>query len=418
MRRVFAALPALIATLAVAAPAGAYTQAELKTKLTSEMRHAPASSGAYVRDMDSGEELFALRENIVRIPASVEKLFTTSSALLRLGPAETLQTNAMTGPDAVVEPGGILRGDLVLVGGGDPFFGDASAALLARSLFNGGIRRVEGAVLGDESAFDTRRAGCCSGYDFELGGVLSALAYDRGIFRGRARTDAGRFAATRFVAQLKAVGVKVVGKSRAGAAPEGAKALASIASMPVAELARFINVPSNNFAAEMLFKELGMRYRDGGSTAAGADVVRDTLDGFGVRPRVVDGSGLSRSNRATPLEVVRLLERMHNQDIAKSFRASLAVAGVTGTVKARMRGTPAAGRCQVKTGTLRGVSALAGYCLAAGGRDIGFAFMNNRANTYVAKAREDRMAVAIARLSSAPQAPPDAGGAVPQLPAS
>ena len=50
------------------------------------MRKAPAASGAYVRDMDSGEELYALRENAVRIPASVEKLFTTASALLRLGP--------------------------------------------------------------------------------------------------------------------------------------------------------------------------------------------------------------------------------------------------------------------------------------------------------------------------------------------
>jgi D-alanyl-D-alanine carboxypeptidase/D-alanyl-D-alanine-endopeptidase (penicillin-binding protein 4) len=417
MRRVLAALPALLATLAAAAPAGAYTEADLATTLAREMRHAPPSSGAYVRDMDSGKELFALRENAVRIPASVEKLFTTSSALLRLGPSATLQTNAMTGPDAVVEPGGVLRGDVVLVGGGDPFFGDASAALLARSLFSGGVRRVEGAVVGDESAFDTRRAGCCRGYDFELGGVLSALAYDRGVFRGRARTDAARFAAARFADQLKAAGVKVVGRSRAGAAPDGAKALATIASMPVAELARFINVPSNNFAAEMLFKELGARYRDAGTTTAGADVVRDTLDDFGVRPRIVDGSGLARANRATPREIVRLLERMHNQDIATSFRASLAVAGVTGTVKARMRGTAAGGRCQVKTGTLRGVSALAGYCLTAGGRDIGFAFMTNRANTSVAKAREDRMAAAIARLSSPPQAPPDAGGAVPQVPA-
>ena len=68
----------------------------------------------------------------------------------------------------------------------------------------------------------------------------------------------------------------------------------------------------------------------------------------------------------------------------------------------------------MKTGTLRGVSALAGYCRTAGGRDIGFALMFNRANTWVAKAREDRMTAAIARLSSAPDAPPAEGGVVPQ----
>jgi D-alanyl-D-alanine carboxypeptidase/D-alanyl-D-alanine-endopeptidase (penicillin-binding protein 4) len=148
----------------------------------------------------------------------------------------------------------------------------------------------------------------------------------------------------------------------------------------------------------MLFRDLGARYRDEGSLAAGADVVRDTLDDFGVRPRIVDGSGLSRRNRATPREVVRLLERMHNQDIARTFRDSLAVAGLTGTVKKRMRGSAAAGRCNVKTGTLRLVSALAGYCRAADGRDIGFALMSNKANTFAAKAREDRIAIAIARL--------------------
>lgn len=405
-------LLALAAALAGAAPAGAYSESDLRAKLAAEMRKAPASSGAYVRDMTSGEELFARSENAVRIPASVEKLFTTSSAFLRLGASATLQTNAVAAPDAVIEPGGVLRGDLVLVGGGDPFFGDASAALLAQSLHAAGIRRIGGSVVGDESAFDTRRAGCCRGYDRDLGGVLSALAYDRGIFRGRARLDAARFAAARFAGQLEKVGVAVDGPSRAGVAPEGARTLAFVPSMSVAELARHINVPSNSFAAEMLFKELGARYRDSGTTPAGADVVRDTLDDFGVRPRIVDGSGLSRSNRATPRQVVRLLERMHNQDVARSFRTSLAVAGATGTVKSRMRRTPAAGRCHVKTGTLRRVSALAGYCRAAGGREIGFALMFNGADTWRAKAREDRMTAAIARLDGPPDPPADSGGAV------
>lgn len=416
MRPAHATLLALLATLAGAPPASAITETGLQAKIAREMRQAPATSGAYVRDMDTGEELFALRENAVRIPASVEKLFTTSSALLRLGPSATLQTKVVAAPQAVVEPGGVLRGDLVLVGGGDPFFGDGSgaSARLAQAVHAAGIRRVAGSVLGDESAFDARRASCCTGYDFDLGGVLSGLAYDRGVFRGRARLDAGSFAAGRFATQLRAAGVKVTGRSRTAVAAQDAKTIAFVPSMPVRELARFINVPSNNFAAEMLFKELGVRYRDAGTTVAGADVVRDTLDDFGVRPRIVDGSGLSRNNRATPREVVRLLERMHNQDVATSFRASLAVTGVTGTVKARMRGTAAAGRCQVKTGTLRGVSALAGYCRAAGGRDLGFALLFNRANTFVAKAREDRITTAIARLSSAPTAPPQAGGTKPQ----
>lgn len=415
MRRVHASLLALLAALAGAAPASAYSESDLKRRIDREMRKAPPTSGAYVRDMQTGEELYALRENRVRIPASIEKLFTTSSALLRLGPAATLQTTAVVAPDAVVEAG-VLRGDLALVGGGDPFFGDGSgsSARLAQAIRAAGIRRITGSIVGDESAFDARRSSCCKGFDWDLGGVLSALAYDRGVFRGRARMDPGTFAAGRFATRLRAAGVKVAGRSRSGSAPAGGRTLAFVPSLPLGDLARLVNVPSNNFAAEMLVKELGARYRGSGTTSAGAGVVRDTLDDFGVRPRIVDGSGLSRSNRATPRQVVRLLERMRNQDVAASFRDSLAVAGVSGTVRRRMRSTPAARRCHVKTGTLRGVSALAGYCLAAGGRDIGFALLFNRADTWAAKAREDRIAAAIARLSSAPQRTPKEGGTVPQ----
>ena len=170
MRRVIATLLALAAVLAGAAPAAAISESGLRSVISREMRKAPAASGAYVRDMKTGAELYALRENAVRIPASVEKLFTTSAALLRLGPSATLTTRAVVGPDAVIEPDGTLRGDLVLVGGGDPFFGDASAAQLAKSVRAAGIRRIAGAVVGDETAFDGRRSGCCAGYDPDLGG--------------------------------------------------------------------------------------------------------------------------------------------------------------------------------------------------------------------------------------------------------
>ena len=203
MRRVIATLLALAAVLAGAAPAAAISESGLRSIISREMRKAPAASGAYVRDMNTGAELYALRENAVRIPASVEKLFTTSAALLRLGASATLTTRVVVAPDAVIEPDGTLRGDLVLVGGGDPFFGDAAAAQLAKSVRAAGIRRIAGAVVGDETAFDSRRSTCCAGYDPDLGGVLSALAYDRGIFRGRARLDAPTFAAGRFAAQLQ-----------------------------------------------------------------------------------------------------------------------------------------------------------------------------------------------------------------------
>ena len=221
MRRVIAALLALGA-LAGAAPASAYDAADLRSTLTREMRGASPSSGAFVLDLDSGVELFALRASTARMPASVEKLYTTATALLRMGPAATLDTRAVS--DAELDADGVLRGDLVLVGGGDPFFGDESAAKLARAVQAAGVKRIDGAVVGDESGFDRRRSGCCSGYDTDLGGVLSALAYNRGIFAGAVQLDAGLFAAARFAAQLRAAGVRAGAKPRAGTAPAGRRA--------------------------------------------------------------------------------------------------------------------------------------------------------------------------------------------------
>ncbi|MDQ3677533.1 MAG: D-alanyl-D-alanine carboxypeptidase/D-alanyl-D-alanine-endopeptidase, partial [Actinomycetota bacterium] len=241
-----------------------------------------------------------------------------------------------------------------------------------------------------------------NGYDGDLTGVLSALAYDRAIFRGRAQLAAGRFAAQRFAAELRKVGVRSSKSSRAGTAPAGAAKVASQRSMTVGELSRFVNVPSNNFAAEMLLKGLGARYREKGSTRLGASVARQTLARLGVRPRIEDGSGLSRANRTTPQQVVRLLEGIYGGDTGRAFRASLAVAGRTGTVARRMRGTRAAGNCRVKTGTLSNVSALAGYCRARTGRDITFALLMNRVSPPGARAIQDRIAISIARLDEGP----------------
>ncbi|HEV2859001.1 MAG TPA: D-alanyl-D-alanine carboxypeptidase, partial [Solirubrobacterales bacterium] len=89
MRRLLATLLVFVAPLAGAAPADAFSEADLRSKLNREMRLGGPASGAYVRDLASGEELFALRENAARIPASVEKLYTTASAMLRLGPSAT-----------------------------------------------------------------------------------------------------------------------------------------------------------------------------------------------------------------------------------------------------------------------------------------------------------------------------------------
>jgi len=399
MRRLATALLVLAVSLVGAAPATAFDEADLQRGIGAAMRHAGPASGAYVSEAGTGRALYGLRATKARIPASIQKLYTTATALLTLGPSATLETSAVTAGG--VDGAGVLHGDLVLVGRGDPYFGSEASARLARAVRAAGITRIDGAVLGDESYFDGRRGARFDGYDGEVGGVLSALAYGRGIFGGRAQLAAGRFAARRFAAELDRAGVRTARSARAGSMPAGAVRVAGVPSLNVGELSRRVNVPSDNFAAEMLLKGVGARRRGAGSTRAGAAVVRGTLASFGVRPRVSDGSGLSRTNRTSPQQVVRLLEHVAAADARDAFRSSLAVAGRSGTVRRRMRGTAAQDSCRVKTGTLSNVSALAGYCRSRDGRDITFALLFNRVNPAGARALQDRIAVAIARLDEA-----------------
>jgi serine-type D-Ala-D-Ala carboxypeptidase/endopeptidase (penicillin-binding protein 4) len=386
------------ALLALAGGAQAISAPTLQAKLAHEVRRASAFSGVYVRDLDSDRTLFESKADVARVPASVEKLYTTSAALLRFGPDATLKTTVAG--DGFMDPDGVWRGNLYLRGGGDPTLNREDLQLLASDLAAAGIIRVDGSVLGDETRFDALRGSYDSGgaYDSDMGGVLSALTLARGFAKdGKPAAQAAR----QLAKVLRGEGIRVEGRSGVGTAPETATQLASVESPSMRDLIRLTNVPSDNFLAEMLVKNLGASFGDAGTTTAGVAVVRSTLTSFGVHPRIVDGSGLSRADRTTPRQVVRLLETMHHQEIAGSFEGSLAVAGRTGTIRKRMRGTPAQDRCRAKTGTLIGVSSLAGVCTAVGGHTIAFAMLMNRAGIGRAHSVQDRITTAIARYDGA-----------------
>jgi D-alanyl-D-alanine carboxypeptidase/D-alanyl-D-alanine-endopeptidase (penicillin-binding protein 4) len=397
--RSFAALALVCAALlAFAGAAQAISAPTLQLKLAHEMARASAFSGVYVRDLDTGRTLFESKADVARVPASVEKLYTTSAALLRFGPDATLKTSVAG--SGFLDPDGVWRGNLYLHGGGDPTLDRADLQALADDLAGQGILRVDGSVLGDETRFDALRGSYDSGgaYDSDMGGALSALALNRGFAKdGKPAAQAAR----QLAKVLRGDGIRVEGRSGVGTAPEDATKLASVDSPAMRDLIRLTNVPSDNFMAEMLVKDLGAQFGAGGTTVAGVAVVRSTLTSFGVHPRIVDGSGLSRADRTTPRQVVRLLETMHHQEVAASFESSLAVAGRTGTIRKRMRGTPAQDRCRAKTGTLIGVSSLAGMCTAAGGHTIAFAMLMNRAGVARAHSVQDRIAAAIARYDGA-----------------
>ena len=384
---------AVLSLLLVLAPVARAADADaVRAALAREFRSAGGASGAYARDVESGADLIAVRENAPRIPASIEKLFVTAAALLRFGPTEKISTRAVS--DAEISPTGLLDGNVWLVGGGDPDLAEGDLRRLASAVYDAGVRRVSGRVVGDDTAFDRRRGGPRTGFlpDYDLGGRLGALVLRRGF-----QSNPTTYATRRFAAHLRAAGVRVPRQVRVGNAPSGAADLATIGSPTIASLIRRTNVPSDNFYADMLLKVLGSSFGSGGTTSSGAAVVRSTLDDFGVRPRVADGSGLSRANRTSPRQVVRLLERMEGQEIAGTWRSSLAVPGRTGTVRRRMRGTPAEGACRVKTGTIRSVSNLAGVCTTRRGRTVAFAWLMQGISYAGARRIQDRMTAVVAR---------------------
>lgn len=384
--------------LGLAAPAASGAGlAATQRVLAREMAMSGSAAGAYVVDLDSGATLFADDPDTPRIPASVNKLFTTSTALERFGSDHTFQTEvlAQTAPDTT----GVVFGDLYLRGGGDPDFTTTDARTLARGLAAQGVTEVTGRVIGDESAWDAVRGGPESGYRTSYWvGPLSALTLDRGFAGRRFQTDPPRTAARAFDRALDRAGIAVALKPRPGITPPEAVPVATWPSPTVAELVARTNTPSDNFFAESLLKALGAGFGSSGSTAAGAAVVRSTVAGFGARPRLVDGSGLSRRDRTTPHDVVDVISAMDRSPDAAIFEGSLAIAGRTGTLHKRMRKSAARDRCHAKTGTLSNVSALAGFCDTRAGRRVAFAFLMNGINVNWVHTRQDRMTAALARF--------------------
>jgi D-alanyl-D-alanine carboxypeptidase/D-alanyl-D-alanine-endopeptidase (penicillin-binding protein 4) len=164
-------------------------------------------------------------------------------------------------------------------------------------------------------------------------------------------------------------------------------------------LLRLMDVPSDDLFAELLTKQLGVRFGGGvGSIAAGADVISQTLStDYGIHPLIQDGSGLSRGDRSDPFEVIKLLDELWHTPTGRVLVASLPVVGVEGTVQNIALKTAAVRNCAAKTGTLDTATNLAGYCRSREGDMLAFAFFVQGPFNYVAIPLIGDMVAAVAR---------------------
>ncbi len=331
-----------------------------------------------------------------RIPASTLKLATATAAVEHLGNDARFTTTAATA--SPVRDGTVDR--LYLVGGGDPVLAtpERIAALAANPEYAGltstplatladrivarGVTSIPGGVVGVDGRYDaTRYHPSWTAGTRAASGPVGALTvnhnYGGAAGTGPAVADPALNAAAELTRLLAARGVRVGAPGRATSAPSGTTDLASVRSAPLRDVLTEMLSASDNLTAEMLVRELARRAQPDapGTTAAGVAIVRATLDRLGIDTTGlvnVDGSGLSRDDRIRCGTLLALVDLARTGPFA-SIGDGLAIAGKRGTLADRLVGTRLAGNLTAKTGTLDGVSALAGYVTAD--RPLRFAFV-------------------------------------------
>lgn len=355
--------------------------------------------GSCVAISVDGQPVAAKNETTPLRPASNVKLLVAAVAVEVLGLEHTYTTEVR---GTLVD--GIVRGDLFLVGGGDPVlnnlwwngpnarfppFNSTSVEQFADRIINAGVTTIEGAVVGDASRYDDEWYAPTWADDvrFVEGGPVSALLIDDGREAlDRSSKDPVVGAATVLTNELRARGVVVGGAPRRGAAPVDAPVLAAATSLPLPAVLAEMLTTSDNTAAEMILKEIGLARGGAGTREAGLAVVRDVLGGWGVPlegVELVDGSGLSDENRVTCAAFLAVLQRV---DVDGPIGAGLPVAAAAGgTLAEAFDGTPMAGVLRAKTGTLYNyddgiggkpaVKALSGLVPIDGGGAIQFSLL-------------------------------------------
>ena len=385
----------------------------------------PANSCVEVRD--GANQIVASKDTTSLLPASNLKLLTASAAMDILGPDTKLTTSfASTAP----VQGGVITGDLYVIGGGDPLLtGDTYAATfkhgpqpatdietVADQLKATGITHITGSLVGDDSRYDNQRTvpSWKPGYlpEREVS-PLSALTVNDGStmdpLTGGPDTpaaDPSLQAATTFTRLLQARGIQVDGAPRTAKAPAQTTKVLDVASQPVKVLVGEMLQFSDNTTAEMLLKEMGLAKGGVGSTTAGLAAERAWLTGAGVDltgVTVVDGSGLSRDDRVSCHFFGDLLSRGGPQS---PLAQSLAVPGKPGTLDKRFTSADLGSHVRAKTGTLTAVTALSGWVATDPGRNLTFSLLINTDGRAVDAADFAAQNNLLEALLPYPQTPP------------
>ena len=345
--------------------------------------------GMIIWDLDADSCLFRHNERHRLRPASTQKTVTAIAALDLLGAHHQFKTELRYSGKIVQRPtlpdtlnlatpslnregwGGspsTLSGSLYLVGGMDPLFDETDIKVLASAVKTLGVDTITGNIYEDRSFKHTDKWGEGWCWDDDNPNLSPLLVGGKDM------------AATRLLSELRSLGIVVMGGIGEATAPAGTKLIGS-RTHAIDDVLVPMMKHSDNWYAESLFYQLANRLGGKGATVKPA---RNYIDRLVTRAgadqkliHVADGSGLSLYNYVTPdMELKLLRYAWKNSEIIEKFYPSLPIAGVDGTLKNRMKGTKAQGNVHAKTGTVTGVSALAGYCTASNGHHLCFSIIN------------------------------------------
>jgi serine-type D-Ala-D-Ala carboxypeptidase/endopeptidase (penicillin-binding protein 4) len=460
-------------------------------RIFSDPRFANSQWGIEVFSLDRSEVLYEKNPRRLMVPASNNKILTVAAALMQLGPDYRFKTKVWTNGlihntegGGVFNMDGVLDGDLIVTGYGDP---SSSSRMLQQDPFQTfrswaahlklkGIRSISGSIVGDGTAFPNASYGQGWAWDDLTEGYaapVSALQFNENLISLEISpgSKVGELAAIKMspLAQYlkvdnqiitEAAGQSasiVVERNRSGEkitvrgvipekgsaidrsvavpspivyylsalkqvlgeegidvsrcdimiminSPQPSSLLCIQSSPPLSELVVPLLKKSLNLAAETLVRVMGLERGNEGSFSKGKAVVEASLEQMGVDKTnysYADASGLSRMNLVNADALVRILAYMHRSPNFSLFYDALPIAGVDGTLSARMKSTPAENNVHAKTGTMTRVSALSGYVRTADKEMLAFSMI---ANNFLAEKDEveriqDRALLRLARFS-------------------
>lgn len=414
------------------------------SKALARYKLPPGSFSAFVQKIGTASPLLIFNENVPRNPASAIKLLTTFVALEELGPTYQWRTEVYA--DGPLKDG-VLDGDLLIKGYGDPYLLTERLWLLQRELRSLGVLQINGDLVIDNTwfareeldpgAFDGQQyraynvlpdallvnfqsvnfsfrpdparrtieilsdpllgdvkidnemrlfTGECSSRRSNISMAVShQLDRPRVTFSGqlanncseyqllRSLLDGPGYAYAVFRGLWEEQGGSIKGQMRLGQVPAGKKPLLTFKSPPLAEVIRPVNKFSNNVMTRQIFLTLGAEKLGApGTLDKGRRAMEDGLTRLGLsfpELEIGNGAGLSRDNRISAHSLGRLLLAARNSPFGAEFQASLSLAGLDGTTRRRFQNDSLAGQMHLKTGTLNGVTSIAGYVRSQSGAE-------------------------------------------------